>query len=206
MENIAIPSDLSFEKVWLGFQEVKEMLKQTFQEIAVQSKETDKKFQATDKQFQETKELVQNLSKELGGIGKSNGEIAEDFFYTALEHSMSVGKLNFDYIDRNMHRKRNNTEGEYDIVLYNQYKVLIVEVKYNFRMVYLRDFYKEKLKVFKTLYPEYKEFKVFGAIAGMTFEKGVKSEAEKFGFYILTQNNDKLKIANKKDFEPNAIK
>ena len=200
---------LTFEKVGFMFQEVKEMFRETdkkFQENALQSKETDQKFQATDKQFQDTKLLMQNLSKELGGIGNSNGEIAEDFFYTALQQSMCVGKLKFDYIDRNMHRDRNNIEGEFDIVLYNHYKVLIVEVKYNFRMDYLRDFYEDKLKVFRSLYPEYKDLKIFGAIAAMTFEKGVKNEAEKFGFYVLTQNNDKLKIANKKDFEPNAIK
>jgi len=57
----------------------------------------------TDREFQE-------LQKELGGIGKSNGAIAKDFFSIALEKKMQVGKLKFDFIDFNLRRKRNNTE------------------------------------------------------------------------------------------------
>ncbi len=44
---------------------------------------------------------------------------------------MRVGGLQFDYIDRNLHRKRNKTEAEYDIILYNNYKVMAVLIKYN---------------------------------------------------------------------------
>jgi len=83
---------------------------------------------------------------------------------------------------------------------------MIVEVKYRYRMDYLRDFYDEKLKVFRTLFPQYTDFKIYGAIAAFGFERNVKKEAEKYGFYIFTQNNEKFKIANAKDFEPNEIK
>ena len=227
MENIVITSDLNFEKVWLGFQEVREMFRETdkrFQETDKKFLETDKKFLETDKKFLETERMIKESDKlltekfldtdrrwkeiqdELGGIGKSNGAIAEEFFYSALENSLQIGKLKFDYIDRNLHRKRNKTEGEFDIILYNAYKVVVVEIKYNFRMDYLRRFYEEKLKRFRTLFPEYKEYKLYGAIAALTFEKGVINEAENFGFYILSQNNDKVKIVNPKNFEPNEIK
>lgn len=182
--------------------------------------ETDKRFKETDQQFQETKQLFRDLDKkleksshewdeikkELGGIGKGNGEIAEDYFYDTLSASMEVAGLKFDYIDRNIHRKRNNTEGEFDIILYNNYKVLIVEVKYRFRYSYVRDFYHEKLKRFRTLFPEYKNYKLYGAIAAFTFDKEVKKEASEYGFFIFSQHNEKFKVLNSKDFIPNEIK
>jgi hypothetical protein len=173
-------------------------IKKLFLETREQMKETDKKFQETDR-------LLKEITGELGGIGKSNGAIAEDFFYTALANKMQVNKFNFDYIDRNFDRKRNSIQAQYDIILYNNYKVMIVEVKYNFKKKYLLDFYKN-IKKFKILFPEYKEFKIYGAIAGMTFEDEAIEEAKEFGFFVLTQNNQNLQILNENDFEPNAIK
>ncbi len=182
-----------------------EDLKLLMAQLIKSQKETDKKFQDTDKKFQDTQRLVKNLSLELGGIGKSNGQIAEDFFYTALATNMKIGKLQFDYIDRGLHRKRKTTEGEYDIILYNDYKVLVVEVKYNFKKSYLQKFYKN-LKNFRNLFPEYSQFKLYGAIAGMTFADETIEDATEYGFYILTQNNREVKIINTGSFQPNEIK
>ena len=225
---------VSFDDVWKMFQETDKMFKETdrkFEEIARrfketvrqfketdrQFKETDRQFKETDRQFKETDRKFQETDKsitkrmkeiheELGGIGKSNGEIAEDFFYTGLAHSMSLAGMNFDIIDRNYKRKRNNLEAEYDIILYNDYKVLIVEVKYRYKVWHLRLFFNERLKKFTSLFPQYKGYKIYGAIAGMTFEKGVIEEAKKFGFYIITQDNNRIQVINDKDFQPNEIK
>jgi len=218
---------LNFEKVWFMFQETDKK----FQEVALENdkrnKALDKKFLETDREFEKTRELLdkkfsetrvlferqsieydkrfKDTNSEITGIGKSNGQVAEDFFYSALHNSLTVGNLKFDYIDRNKKRDRNNIEAEYDIVLFNEYKVLIVEVKYNFKQKYLRDFYKN-LKNFRTLYPEYKEYKLYAAVAGMTFENNVCKEASEYGFYVLTQNNENIKILNELDFVPNQIK
>ena len=172
-----------------------EQLQGMMADLLLSQKETDKQFKETDKKF-----------KEIGGIGKSNGEIAEDFFATALEQNLQVGNLKFDFVDFNLRRKRKNTEAEYDIILYNNYKVLIIEIKYNFKMHHLRTFYDERMKKFRKLFPEYSKYKVYGGIAALTFDKNVIQEAKNYGFYILKQNNDKIKIATKKNFEPSDIK
>jgi len=209
MEQIVDPAwykDLTFEKVYLLFQETGYKFQETERFIKEQAAAADKRFQEAERLFQQNEKRWQEIREELGGIGKSNGEIAEDFFYSALEKSLEIGKLKFDYIDRNLRRKRNNTEAEFDIILYNSYKVVVVEIKYNFKLPYLRSFYKDKLKRFRTLFPEYSEYKLYGAIASMTFDKEVISEAQNYGFYILSQNNDNVKIINPIDFEPNEVK
>jgi len=231
MESITLQPNLTFESVWAMFQDVAQRFKETdkkFQDtdklLTEKFQDTDKKFQdtdrkfketervlsekflETDKQFKETDKKFQEIHNELGGIGKSNGEIAEEFFFTALDNALQVGKLKFDYIDRKLHRKRNNSEAEYDIILYNNYKVLVVEIKYNFRIDHLHGFYTKQLKRFRTLFPEYSAYKLYGAVAGLVFEAGAIEEAEKYGFYILSQNNDRMKLLNPDDFSPNEIK
>jgi hypothetical protein len=185
----------------------------TFEDIKQMFRETDKKFQDTAIKMQETDreidrvtKLVENLTQNLSGISDNNGAYAENFFYTALENSMQIGSLKFDYIDRNIKRKRNNTEGQFDIILYNSYKVVIVEVKYSFTTKQLREFYEKRLKKFRILYPEYANYKVYGCIAAMTIDDNTIKEAEEYGFYILTQNNQDIKILNDQSFEPNPIK
>ncbi|MEA3444595.1 MAG: hypothetical protein U9R19_07690 [Bacteroidota bacterium] len=168
-------------------------------EAEIRQKEADARQKAFDKGMDE-------LRKEVGGIGKSNGAIAEDFFYSGLSNSMKLANMEFDYVDRNLQRKRNNLQAEYDIVLYNNYKVAIVEVKYNFKISQLRTFYKDKIKNFKILFPQYKQYVVYGVVAGLTFEKGFFEEAQSYGFYVLTQDNDRIQILNSNDFVPNEIK
>ena len=220
MESITLQPNLTFESVWAMFQDVAQRFKETdkkFQDTDKKFQDTDKKFQDTDRKFKETERVLsekfletdkkfQEIHNELGGIGKSNGEIAEEFFFTALDNALQVGKLKFDYIDRKLHRKRNNSEAEYDIILYNNYKVLVVEIKYNFRIDHLHGFYTKQLKRFRTLFPEYSAYKLYGAVAGLVFEAGAIEEAEKYGFYILSQNNDRMKLLNPDDFSPNEIK
>lgn len=186
---------------------------QLFKETDKKFQETDKKFQETDRMFKETDKKLDRyakewdeIKKELGGIGKSNGEIADEYFFSALDKSLRVGKMTFDYISRNLHRKKKLMEAEYDIVLWNDHKVIIIEVKYNFRMDQLRKFYTEKLKKFKSLFPEYKRFKVFGGIAGMTMPHEVAETAQEYGFYVLTQNNEIVGILNDPGFKPVEVK
>ena len=172
----------------------------TFDDIKELFKETEKRFKETDRMFKESDCKFEKMRIELGGIGNTQGKVTEDFFYSELADNMEINDLKFDYIDRNTKRKRKNTVAEYDIILYNKYKVLIIEVKYVFRKRNLKQLH-ENISKFKVLYPEYKDYKKFGAIAAMTFEDDVIDEAKDYGFIILTQNNKDIKIINEKNFE-----
>jgi len=216
-------TDKKFQETEKGFEEIKQMFRETdrkFLETDRKFLETDRKFLETsellDKKFLEAKEIIllqaqeadkrfKETNGEITGIGKSNGRIAEDFFYTALNSTYKVGKMNFDFISKNLSKEKRMLKAEYDIVLYNDYKVLIVEVKYNFKQKYLQKFY-QNIKNFKVLFPEYKSYKIYGAIAGMTYEDDVIKEAKEYGFYILKPNNENIQLVNENDFEPNEIK
>jgi flagellar motor protein MotB len=73
-------SELTFEKVWGMFQEIAEQSKETdkkFQEIAEQSKETDKKFQEIAEQSKETDKKFQEIAEQSKETDKKFQEIAE---------------------------------------------------------------------------------------------------------------------------------
>jgi hypothetical protein len=202
-------TDKKFQDTDKKFQDTDKKFQDTdkkFQDTDKKFQDTDKKFRVTDKKFQETDRMIKELTTNMSGISNSNGAMAEEFFFSALENTMQLGKLRFDYIDRNLRRKRNNTEAQYDMIMYNAYKVVIVEVKYNFTEKQLREFYEKRLKKFRILFPEYKEYKIYGCIAALVIDEKVKQEAENYGFIVITQNNQDIKILNDKDYQPNEIK
>jgi len=183
-----------------------EQLQGMMADLINSQKETDLKFKETDLKFKETDKKFKEVLGELGGIGNNNGAIAEDFFGTALANTMKVGDLEFESIDFNLRRKHKNTMAEYDIILYNKTKVIVIEVKYHLQKEHLRKFYEGGLKKFRTLFPLYNKYKLYGGVAALSFEQDAKEEAEKYGFYVLTQNNKQFHIANSEDFQPKEIK
>ena len=74
---------LNFEKVWLMFKETDKKFKETDSRF----KETDKEFQETKEELRETGRYIKELSKNLGGIGNSNGYYAEQFFAIEMERA-----------------------------------------------------------------------------------------------------------------------
>jgi len=217
--NPLIYKDLTFEQVYLMFKETDMKFRETdmkFQETDRQIKEnnlqTDRKFQETamrfqetEKQFKETDRRLKDLGIHIGGIANSNGLVAEEYFYNVLSNTMKVGNLEFDYIDYNIKRKRKNTVAQYDILLYNATKVLIVEVKYNFTIDQLREFHEIRLSKYRILFPDNNNQKIYAAIAGMTISDETIAEAEKWGFFILTPLADAFTILNSPGFVPKVF-
>ncbi len=173
-----------------------EMFKETgkqFKETDGKFKETDKMFKKTDKDFQELKHIIKDLNKQIGGIGNSNGAFAEEFFYHGFDATMQVNGIKYDYIVRNQNKKIKDIKGEYDIVLTNKNKILVVEVKYKLNRDQVIAFYEKKLPKFKTLFSEFKEFTIYGAVASLSFAKNSQKTAEECGLLVFTQSGDNIK-------------
>ena len=138
----------------------------------------------TDAQIKET-------NRQLGGIGNSNGEFAENFFYSSLQQKMELGGIKFDHIEKNVKGRFRNLTDEFDIVLYNGDSVGILEVKNNVKSSNIKQLMTTKLQNFKTLNPGYADAKIYLGIAGFTFDNAdVKKEAKAAGFVILEVQGD----------------
>jgi len=175
-----------YEKTW-----------KLLQELIAAGKETDKRMKETDIRMKETDKQINKLNTLIGGIGNSNGFVAEDLFFNSFSKKMSIGNTKFEFIDRNVERKHRGLKDEFDIVLTNSEVIVIVEVKYNF---YPNDVKKvlKKINNYKILFPTYKNYKFIGAIAGLTMQNNTIDEAKKYGFFVFTQEGNDLKLLNDK--------
>ncbi|MBF0452103.1 MAG: hypothetical protein HQK75_15485 [Candidatus Magnetomorum sp.] len=193
------------QEIWNLLNELIEAGKETdrrMKETDKMMRETDRRMKETDRRMKETDKSHNKISKDIeklkdlvGGIGNSNGYVAEELFYNSFSKKMAIGKMTFDYIDRNMERTHRGLTDEFDIVLTNSSVLVIVEVKYNFHPNDV-DRVLKKIENFRKLFPLYKEYKIFGAIAGLTLSQKTIDVAKQYGFFVLTQEGNTLKVLN----------
>ncbi|MDD3135436.1 MAG: hypothetical protein PHF64_02935 [Methanoregula sp.] len=171
---------LTFEKVWLMFQE------------------TDKKFQDTDKKFQDTDKKLNKLeylfTSQWGKLVESlvEGDIITLLNQRGIEVTATI---------KRRAGCRDGINYEFDIIAINGNEIVIIEVKTTLRPGDIRDFLK-KLKQAKNWMPEYSDKKIYGAVAFLTEDSGTSSLAERKGLFVIRATGDSASIVNRIDFVP----
>jgi hypothetical protein len=160
---------------------------------AIAQKATDEQIKATDEQMKRNdKMLTEKLDRmgiTLGNIGKNQGDVAEEFFFQSLIKDNHLGKIRFDDVVKNMEKHRGKIQEEYDLVMTNGDAIAVVEVKYKAHTQDL-DKLDRKMKHFKQLFPIYKAFKQYGAIAAFHINDDAKEEALRRGYFVLQRSGD----------------
>ena len=167
------------------------------QETREQMKETDKMFRERDK---ELSEKIDKLSKLYGGVSNNSKDVAEEFFFRGLENRNEIFGIEYEHIDT-MTRHKGKLQGQFDIVLYNGDKIIVIEVKYKLHPSDVDDFYTRKLPNFRALYPEYNNKKIIGGVAALSIPTESLEKAIAYGFLVLTQSGNDLSVINQPGFE-----
>ncbi len=203
---------LSFDKVWLMFQETNK-----------QFKETDKQFKETDKQFKETDNLIKELSKK---ADKRSAETERRFRETdkkmKMLHDLFVtqwGKLMETLVEGDLikllnsrgidvHQTSQRVSGsydgnpyEFDIIAVNGKEVVIVEVKTTLRVKDVTKFI-EKLSLAKVWMPELRNKDIYGAVAYLTANSDSHIMSAKKGLFVIRATGSSASVTNKADFKP----
>ncbi|MEE4357217.1 MAG: hypothetical protein V2I97_12180, partial [Desulfococcaceae bacterium] len=197
-----------------GIDRLRESQKETGRQIGElreSQKETDRQllesYAKNDEQMAITRILMEQLSKrvddvtrQLGELGLVQGEVAEDLFYRNVKHLFLPKGKSFATVIRNLKKKGT---AEYDIVASDGEDVLVIEVKNKLSARMVDSFIRKKLPNFRTVFPEYRNFRLSGGIGALVVKDEVGRYAEKAGLYVLTQTADGgAALLNRKNFKP----
>jgi hypothetical protein len=158
-------------------------------ETAERMRQTDEQMKKTDEQMKRTDEKLERIGIHLGNISNNQGDVAEEFFYNSLAKDNHLGSIYFDDIAKNMAKRRDNIEEEYDLFMTNGDAIAIVEVKYKAHHNDL-DKLDRKMRHFKLLFPIYKTYKLYGALASFYMNDDTKKEALNRGYFVLQRCGD----------------
>ncbi len=208
-------------------QETDRKFQETAQEIRQLSQETDRKFrettQETDRKLQESiqesnrilKEAdrlsresdkrMERMQTELGRLGNRLGDFVEEMIKPSLVKLFQQRGIIVHKIHRNV--EVNNSElklaTQIDLLVVNHEICVLVEVKSQLSIDDVNE-HLERMKKFKPLFPEYRDKRVLGAVAGMVIPEDVAKYAYRKGFYIIAQSGDNVVILNDEKFKPVA--
>lgn len=159
-----------------------EELKALVASLAVSQKQTDEQMKKTD-------EKLERMGIYLGNVTRNQGDVAEEFFFNSLANEPRLGSIYFDNIMKNMQNYRGKLQEEYDLFLTNGDTIAIVEVKYK---AHTNDLKKldRKMGNFKLLFPIYKDYKLYGALASFYINDDTKKEALERGYFVLQRSGN----------------
>ena len=168
----------------------------TLHEVSKGQKETDRQLKETDRQLKETGKHLKRLEKL---FEDQWGKLMEALVKGDLIKLLNERKIEVQGIAREHSRIQNGKEFEFDIIAINGDTVVVVEVKTTLRLQDVENFVK-KLKVFKSIFEEYKNKKIYGAVAYLKANSGANKNSERKGLFVIRATGSSASITNKKEF------
>jgi len=219
--------DLTAADVWAMFAETDRKRQETDRQIAEGHRILDEKFAETDRKIAEGHRIlaeklaendrkltekfeklgitVKDINSNVVGIGHSNGEFAEEYFYNSLKKKMEFAGVHFDDISTDFKLLRKNQDGrriedQFDIVMLNGEAAAIIEIKYKARKDDPKQIVNRKVSNFRFLFPDYAKLKIYLGLAAFSFEESAEIEAKELGIGLLRQVGETV------EYETNWVK
>jgi len=191
-------------------------------ELAIQSKETDRKFQETDRKFRETDQKFQeteaqmretdrrmreiferfdNLSRRFGDLGNRLGEFVEAMVEPALVDLFRARGLDVSEVYRRVTSRRGGERIEIDLLVVDGDTAVAVECKSRLTKEEVER-HVERMNKFKRLLPKYADMQIYGAVAGMVVDEDAIEAAQAAGLWVLAQSGETVALKNGPGFTP----
>jgi hypothetical protein len=193
MENLPNYPPATPESVWAGFHELRQIMKENEQRAEISRIETAQIIKNLSIESEKTDQQLKQLGKLVGGMGNSNGEMAEEYFYNSFKVDKTFANERYFKVRRNQIYRKEEIEAEFDLVLLNGKSAVLVEVKYNAKPDNISiDKIISRTKYFKLLYPECNNFNIYLGVAAMSFKKGLETELHQAGIATIRPVGKKM--------------
>jgi Holliday junction resolvase-like predicted endonuclease len=179
---------LTFEKVWAMFQE------------------TDRQSKETDRRLKEAERLIARNGRQIGGLHRSFGEMAEHLVAPGIEARFNEMGYHFGDVTRKGYYVKDRAGKiltEIDILLENGETIIVVEVKAKPALKDIEHHIK-RLEILRDhrIEMDEKRKKILGAVAGAIYENDVKKAVREAGLFVLEQSGDTMKLDMPAGFVP----
>jgi len=166
--------------------------------------EADRRTVEADRRMASLEKTVERTSKAVDGLTTRWGRFVEELVRPAVVRMFRDRDI---LITRTMERVRSPLSSgspmEIDILGVNGMKVVAVECKSRLSKDDV-DAMGDRLTKFKKAFPEYAQYTLYGAVAGIEINEGVDIYAYRKGLFVIRTSGESVEIANDDKFEPLA--
>ncbi|MDQ7009363.1 MAG: hypothetical protein Q9M94_03680 [Candidatus Gracilibacteria bacterium] len=192
IQKIQLENSIGMKELRVSQKETDRQMEKSNEEFDKRMKESELKREKSNKEFDKRMKEVQ---KELGGIGNSQEEVGVDLFRRNMKNILAKKGIKIDITTtrfKNSVRLEDGTflQGEYDLMGINGKDIVVVEVKNKLKDDHIDKFLNIQLPRFKILFPQYKNYNLYGGIGSLIVGEHQERKAEKQGLFVFTQGKD----------------
>lgn len=191
-------SEREIAEIWKLFREtsreMKEMSKETSRKMQEMSENTDRQMRATDRKLAKLEDLFTGQWEKLVET-LVEGDLVKLLQERDIKVEATLTSLKGEY---------DGEYAEFDIIAVNGKEVVVVEVKTTLQLSQVKYFIK-KLEKFTKWRPEYKNKKVYGAVAYLKANAGSDKYAKKQKLFVIKATGSSASITNSENFKPKVF-
>jgi hypothetical protein len=187
-----------FERTEAQFAEFQKEADRRSAEADRRSAEADRRSAEANRTMEELKKQVQETTKAVNNLTTRWGRFVEEMAVVRLFQERGID------VTQTMSRLKSKRPGaamEIDIVAVNGSELVAVECKSRLSRDDVDDFV-SRLHRFKVALPQFREFRVYGAVAAIEIDQGIDVYAYRRGLFVIKQSGETVKIINDAQFQP----
>ena len=163
--------------------------------------EADRRSAEADRTMEELKKQVQATTEAVNNLTTRWGRFVEEMVEPAVVQLFQERGIDVTQTMSRLKSKRPGAAMEIDILAVNGSELVAVECKSRLSKDDVDDFL-DRLQRFKLAFPQFRDFQVYGAVAGIEIDQGIDSYAYRRGLFVIKQSGETVKIINDAQFRP----
>ena len=181
--------------------DIYKLFERTEAQFAEFQKEADRRREEANRTMEELKKQVQETTKAVNNLTTRWGRFVEEMVEPAVVRLFQERGIDVTQTMSRLKSKRPGAAMEIDIVAVNGSELVAVECKSRLSRDDVDDFV-SRLQRFKVAFPQFREFRVYGAVAAIEIDQGIDVYAYRRGLFVIKQSGETVKIINDVQFQP----
>jgi hypothetical protein len=163
--------------------------------------EAERRSAEADRTMEELKKLVRATTEAVNNLTTPLCLFIEEMVEPAVVQLFQGRGIDVTQTMSRLKSKRPGAAMEIDILAVNGSELVAVECKSRLSKDDVDDFL-DRLQRFKLAFPQFRDFQVYGAVAGIEIDQGIDSYAYRRGLFVIKQSGETVKIINDVQFQP----
>ena len=169
--------------------------------LAESKAEADRRAAFAEQRLGKTEAIAEQTNKAVNSLTSRWGRFVENLVAPGVLRLFQERGIAVQEVHQRMKSRRGRENLEIDIFAVDDEMAVAVEVKSRLTQDDVRHFLRN-LERFKTAFPHYGNYRIYGAMAAIEIDESVDTYGENQGLFIIKQAGDSVCISNKADFAP----
>jgi len=201
LKNLPMSDAVTIADIYKLFERTEAQFAEFQKEADRRSAEADRRREEANRTMEELKKQVQETTKAVNNLTTRWGRFVEEIVEPAVVRLFQERGIDVTQTMSRLKSKRPGAAMEIDIVAVNGSELVAVECKSRLSRDDVDDFV-SRLQRFKVAFPQFREFRVYGAVAGIEIDQGIDVYAYRRGLFVIKQSGETVKIINDAQFQP----